>query len=256
MAYSGGTDSVFLAAVAAAVLKGRFLAVTAGSPAYPPEELRSARRTAAQLGFKHLVIKTGELKDSRFSSNGPQRCYYCKRRLFAALRRLADERGISCVMDASNASDKNDHRPGSRAGKEFKVRSPLQEAGFDKEDIRRASRRMGLPTWNKPAAACLVSRVSYGIPLTAGLLARINRAEQALVRLGLPGVRIRHYGGLCRIETDVKLFPLLLRKREKIVSVLKKSGYSHITLDLQGYRQGSLNLDLPAGRSFIRSGRP
>jgi len=248
LAYSGGVDSVFLAAVAGEVLKDDLLAVTADSPTYPPEELRFARKAAAHLGLRHLVIKTAELKDKRFSSNSSERCYYCKRRLFAELRRLADARGIKYVIDAANISDNADYRPGNRAKKEFFVRSPLQEAGFNKEDIRRASKKMGLSSWNKPAMACLASRIAYGTPLRAELLARINKTEQFLGRSGLPGARVRHYGNLCRIETDVKYFPLLLRKRREIVSVLKRAGYSHITLDLQGYRQGSLNLDLPSAR--------
>lgn len=251
LAYSGGVDSVFLAAVAGEVLKDDLLAVTADSPTYPPEELRFARKAAAHLGLRHLVIKTAELKDKRFSSNSSERCYYCKRRLFAELRSLADARGIKYVIDAANISDKSDYRPGNRAKKEFSVRSPLQEAGFDKEDIRRASKKMGLSTWNKPAMACLASRIPYGTPLRAKLLARINKAEQFLCGLGLPGTRVRHYGNLCRVETDIEYFPLFLRKREKIVSALKRSGYSHITLDLQGYRQGSLNLDVAFARPSI-----
>ncbi len=244
LAYSGGTDSVFLAAVAGEALKDRLLAVTADSPTYPPEELRFARSMAARLGLKHLVIKTREVENGKFFSNPPDRCYYCKRALFAALRGIADKRGTSCVIDASSLSDKKDYRPGSRAKKEFGVRSPLQEAGFDKEDIRKESRRMGLPTWNKPAMACLASRVPYGTPLEPGLLKRINRAEQALAGMGLPGARLRHYGSLCRIETDTSYFKTILKKRERVVSILKRAGYRHITLDLQGYRQGSMNLDI------------
>jgi len=242
VAFSAGTDSTFLLKVASIVLPPeKIIAVTADSATYPKEELLSSRNIARMLGVRHRVIRTSELKDKRFTENPVNRCYFCKKELFSRLKDMAERFGLNFVADATNASDKDDFRPGNRAKKEFKVRSPLQEAGFNKEDIRLLSRRMGLSTWNKPALACLASRIPYGRKITPGILARINNAEAFLRQLGFEQVRLRHYNGLCRIEVPKKDIPGLMNRKDLIVEKLKRLGYNYITVDLEGYRTGSLN---------------
>ncbi|MFA5410791.1 MAG: ATP-dependent sacrificial sulfur transferase LarE [Candidatus Omnitrophota bacterium] len=241
IAYSGGADSTLLLVVARDVLQDRVLAVTADSPAYPPEEMAFAKKTAKALGARHLIIKTRELKDKNFVNNPPQRCYFCKKGLFRRLQEIALKSKLNFVADASNISDRQDHRPGNQAKREFKVRSPFQEAGFTKQDIRKLSKKLGLGTWNKPALACLASRIPYGTRITPALLKRINSAERGLKELGFKQVRLRHYNGLCRIEVSKNDIPALIGKRAAVVRNLKKLGYNYITLDLEGYRSGSLN---------------
>jgi uncharacterized protein len=242
VAFSGGADSSFLLSIASRMLaKDKLLAVTAKSATYPPEELAFAREFARSLKVRHKVISTAELSDKRFVANPRRRCYFCKRELFSRLKVIAGGNKLNFVLDASNISDKSDFRPGVRAKDELGVRSPLQQAGFTKEDIRRASKRLGLSTWNKPALACLASRIPYGTRISPALLARINRAEHLLRALGLTQVRLRHYGRLCRIEALKKETPLLLRRGEYVVDKLKGLGYNYVTVDLQGYRTGSMN---------------
>lgn len=241
VAYSGGTDSTLLLVVARNVLQERVLAVTADSPTYPPEELAFAKKTAQAFGVKHIIIKTRELKDKSFVNNPPQRCYFCKKGLFRRLREIALKSKLNFVADASNISDQKDYRPGNQAKREFKVRSPFQEAGLTKEDIRKLSKKLGLGTWNKPALACLASRIPYGTRITPALLKRINDAERGLKKLGFKQVRLRHYNGLCRIEVFKDEIPALIRKRDAVVRNLKKLGYDYVTLDLEGYCSGSLN---------------
>jgi uncharacterized protein len=241
VAYSAGADSTFLLKVAWDCLGDKVLAVTADSPTYPQQELNCAKKIARQFGVRHKVIKTSEFKDRRFVSNSQNRCYYCKSELFSKLKRIARQNNLRFVIDASNLSDKQDFRPGSLAKRELGVRSPLQEAGFTKEDIRQASRKLGLVTWDKPAQACLASRVPYGVKLLPQVLRRINRAESYLRKIGFRQVRLRHYNGLCRIEVLKNDLPALMRKRALIVAKLKKLGYHYVTLDLEGYRTGSMN---------------
>lgn len=242
IAYSGGVDSTFLLKVAVGVLKNKVLAVTAVSPTYQNEELIFSKRLAKELGVRHKIIKTDELEDKRFAMNPANRCYYCKKELFGRLKEIAKEFDLNFVADASNISDKQDYRPGSKAKEELRVRSPLQEAGFTKEDIRQASRRLGLATWNKPAMACLASRIPYGKEITFGALARINKAEKFLRQLGFAQVRLRHYNGLCRIEIFKDDILALVHKRDIVVKKLKNLGYNYVTVDLEGYRTGSMNL--------------
>jgi len=241
IAYSGGLDSTFLLKVASEVLGRNALAVTANSATYPGQELEFTKGMAHSLGVRHRIIMTGELKDKNFVANSARRCYFCKKELFTRLKIMARAEKINFVLDATNFSDKWDFRPGSKAKKELGVRSPLEEAGFTKEDIRKASRRMGLATWNKPSLACLASRIPYGTKITIPLLRRIERGEESLNQMGFKQVRLRTYNGLCRIEVYKAEIPKLLRKSAMIVDKLKKIGYEHITLDLQGYRTGSMN---------------
>ncbi len=242
IAFSGGADSTFLLKVAAEVLpKDKILAITASSATYPKEELILAKNIANSLGIRHKVIKTGELKDKKFISNPVNRCYFCKSELFRKLKNIAAKNKLNFVADASNASDKLDFRPGNIAKKEREVRSPLQEAGLTKQDIRLLSRKMGLVTWDKPSLACLASRIPYGTKITPRLLSRINKAENILREMGFKQVRLRHYNGLCRIEVLKNDIPALIFKRNLVIEQLKNLGYNYITVDLEGYRTGSLN---------------
>jgi uncharacterized protein len=242
LAYSGGVDSSFLAAVAGEVLGCRFLAVTAASETYSDEELREARALARRLGFRHRVIRTRELSCPAFSSNPPKRCYHCKRELFLKLGKLAAREKLGFLLDGQNADDRSDFRPGARAARELGARSPLQEVGLKKSEIRELSRAMKLPTWNRPAAACLASRIPYGQRITAGRLRRIAAAEKFLRSLGLGQLRLRDHGTIARIEgpaADIR--KLCGAARGKVVRQLKRLGWTYVTLDLEGYRMGSLN---------------
>lgn len=242
VAFSGGQDSAFLLKICALVLPpDKILAVTAISATYPKGELAKAKILAKHIGARLKVIRTGELNNKKFTANPIKRCYFCKKELFTKLIGIARQNKLNFVLEASNLSDKLDYRPGSIAKKELKIESPLVDAGFSKEDIRRLSKKLGLPSWNKPSLACLASRIPYGAKITAGLLSRVDRAEEYLISLGFKQVRLRHYNGLCRIEVDKNDLHRLLKKREAVVKRLKGLGYNYITLDLEGYRQGSLN---------------
>jgi pyridinium-3,5-biscarboxylic acid mononucleotide sulfurtransferase len=241
VAYSGGVDSTFLLKVCRQVLGDNVLAVTGDSATYPAQELAFAKKAARDIGSRHLIIKTDELADKRFTANSPRRCYYCKSELFGALKSLAKEKKMNFVIDASSVSDRHDYRPGSKAGQLLGVRSPLEEAGFTKEDIRKASRALKLSTWDKPSLACLASRIPYGTPIAPALLGRISKAEKFLQGLGFRQVRLRHYNGLCRIEVPESNIAALVAQRDRITRRLKKLGYQYITIDLQGYRTGSMN---------------
>lgn len=243
IAYSGGVDSTFLASVANEVLGGRALIVTANSSTYPREELEQARAIAKKLGVHYLEIETDELKNPNFVANTRDRCYYCKQELFQELRQVALAKGLSWVADGSNYDDLSDYRPGSRAAAELRVRSPLCEVRLTKEEIRVLSRERGLPTWSKPAMACLASRLPYGTPVTQDILEKIAQGEAYLRRLGIQQLRLRHHGDIARIEVDEKNMRLFLDNKNRITTVkqLKALGYSYITLDLAGYRSGSLN---------------
>jgi uncharacterized protein len=242
VAFSGGLDSSFLLKVATLVLpKKKILAVTADSSTYPHEELSFSKKFASQLDVRHKIIRTGELKDRSFIANPINRCYFCKSELFSKLRAESKKLKLNFVLDATNASDKNDFRPGKEARRQFKIRSPLEEAGITKKDIRILSKKLNLNTWNKPSLACLSSRIPYGRKINYGLLSKINQAEICLRKLGFRQVRLRDYDRLCRIEVDKKDIPYLVRKRDLIVAKIKGLGYNYVTLDLEGYRTGSLN---------------
>ncbi len=244
VAYSGGADSTFLLKAAVDALgRDNVLAVTADSPTYQPSELKNAKKMARKLGARHIVIYTNELDNPNFSANPVDRCYYCKSELFSRLKELAKKEGISFVVDASNIDDRLDYRPGAKAKEELGIRSPLQEAGFSKLDIRRFSKKLGLSTWNKPAMACLASRLPYGEKISEDKLMRIEMAEDFLRRLGFRQVRVRRHGDVARVEVPPGRIKLLNegRIRGKIINKFKTLGFMYITLDLQGYRTGSLN---------------
>lgn len=245
VAYSGGVDSTLLLALALEELgPERVLAVTARSETYPESELRQAQEVAEALGARQRIIHTHELDDPRFASNPPDRCYFCKQALFSDLWRIAREEGLAAVVYGGNADDLGDHRPGMRAAKEMGARAPLLEAGMTKEDIRAASRQLGLPTWDKPAMACLSSRFPYGTPLTAEALRRVGAAEEFLRQeIGLRQFRVRHHDPVARLEVPPEEWDRLLEEpaRNRIIARLRELGYLFIALDLAGFRSGSLN---------------
>jgi len=243
VAYSGGVDSSLLVATAHRALGARALAVSAASPLYPPREIEDAQALTRRLGMRHLIIETRELDDPCFVANDLNRCYHCKRQLFQELLRIASAEGLGWVVDGSNYDDLDDFRPGQRAAQELGVRSPLCEAGLTKTEIRALSREQGLPTWDKPPLACLASRLPYGTPVTLDLVSRIAQAEEYLHSLGVTQVRVRHHGDLARIEVDPESLASLMEpgKRREVVRRLRALGYTYVTLDLAGYRTGSMN---------------
>ncbi len=241
VAYSGGVDSTFLLKSVKDALGKNVLAVTAVSPTYPKNELLFAKRMARRIGVRHKIIHTREDKNPRFAANPVNRCYYCKKELFGRLKKIASREKIKFVLDASNFSDKKDFRPGNLAKKEFAVRSPLVQVRFSKEDIRRESKKLKLPTWQKPSLACLASRIPYGTKISPVALSRIEKAEELICSLGMQQVRVRDYGDSCRIEVEKSALPRLLKKSNLFVEKLKSLGYNYITVDLEGYRTGSMN---------------
>src|SRR5437667_967785 len=242
VAYSGGVDSAYLACVASDVLGNRALAVTADSASYPERHRRLAIQIAQQFGLRHEIIHTQELDRPEYRANPANRCYYCKHELYTHLSRVAADRQ-AIVIDGNNADDRGDYRPGRQAAREFGVRSPLDEVDLGKDDIRELSRRAGLPTWDEPASACLSSRIPYHAEVTDEKLRMIERAEQALHALGFRVCRVRHHDALARIEIGRDEMPRALDAEigAAIVRELKAIGYKYVSLDLQGYRTGSLN---------------
>ncbi|NPV29081.1 MAG: ATP-dependent sacrificial sulfur transferase LarE [Firmicutes bacterium] len=248
VAFSGGVDSTFLLWVARQELGDRVCAVTASSPVDPEREVEEARQLARKLGVEHFVIHFDPLLLPEYRANPPERCYYCKKLLYTKFWELAREKGLAWVIDGGNRDDEGDYRPGRRAGRELRVRSPLQEAGLSKEEIRLLSREAGLPTWDKPAAACLASRIPYGEEITREKLQRIERAEEFLHALGCRLVRVRSHGRLARIEGGAEEAPLIFRHRQEVSGFLKELGFLYVTLDLAGYRTGSMNEELPGAK--------
>ena len=244
VAYSGGVDSTFVAAVASDVLSDRALAITGVSPSIPQSEVQEAKELARRFGIAHELIDTQEMDDPNYVANSPNRCFHCKDELYGRLMVMARERGFDHVVDGCNLDDTGDFRPGRRAAEQHGVRSPLVDAGLIKDDIRALSRERGLPTWDKPAMACLSSRIPYGTPVTVEALGRIGDAEAYLRSLGLRQLRVRHHDDVARIETDEAGLELLVARRAEVVERLKALGYLYVTLDLAGYRSGSLNAAL------------
>ena len=242
VAFSGGQDSAFLLKICSMLLPAdRILAVTAISATYPEAELAKAKILAKDIGVRLKIIRTAELSNKEFAANSTKRCYFCKKELFLKLIAIAKPNKFHFVLEASNLTDTKDYRPGNIAKKELRIESPLLKAAFSKDDIRKLSKKLGLSSWNKSSLACLASRIPYGTKISSGLLKRIDQAEAYLTGLGFRQVRLRHYNGLCRIEVEKKDIPRLLNKRQGIVERLKGLGYNYITIDLEGYRQGSLN---------------
>ena len=243
VAFSGGVDSTFLLKVAQDVLGNNVMAVIASSATYPEREQQEALCIAEDLNVKYKVIHTKELDNPHFRENPPERCYFCKKELFSRLKEIAVEENIPHVCDGCNFEDTFDFRPGTRAAKELDVRSPLKEDRLGKKEIRVLSKKLGLPTWDKPSMACLSSRFPYFMPIDNESLRQIDSAEEYLRTKGFSQLRVRHHGQIARIEIDPSDFSVIMEKqtREEIVVNLKKIGYLYVTLDLAGYRTGSMN---------------
>ena len=246
IAFSGGVDSSFLLKVAHDTLtpaKGRVLAVTATSSTYPARELEEARQIARLIGAEHRVIQSEELDIAGFAQNPPNRCYYCKGELFGILVGIARKEGIGAVLDGANADDSLDYRPGAQAAREAGVISPLKEAGLTKAEIRELSKDMGLPTWNKPAFACLASRFPYGETITQTKLSKVERAEEVLRTLGFNQIRVRFHGDVARIELNPDEIARAVEPEisSKIYRQFKEIGFAYVTVDIMGYRTGSMN---------------
>jgi uncharacterized protein len=243
VAFSGGVDSTYVAAAAFDALGGRALAVTGVSPSIPRSEVEEARQLAAQIGIAHREIETREMDRAGYVENSPDRCFYCKDELYALLGEMTRIEGYEHVVDGCNLDDTGDHRPGRRAAAEHGVRSPLIEAGLTKDEIRRLSKERGLPTWDKPAMACLSSRIPYGTPVTVEVLDQVEEAEAFLRSLGLRQLRVRHHGQVARIELDESGMAVLMNggRRSAVVERFKQLGFLYVTLDLAGFRSGSMN---------------
>jgi pyridinium-3,5-biscarboxylic acid mononucleotide sulfurtransferase len=241
VAFSGGVDSTLLLRAARDALGDRAVAATGLSQSYAAEEMDEAARIAREIGAEHVMVATMELTDPRYANNSHQRCFFCKSELYGKLRQAADERGLAHVIDGTNADDVGDFRPGMRAARELGVRSPLQEVGLSKTEIREISRELGLTTWDKPAAACLSSRFAYGDPITVEKLRQVAAAESFLRSLGYRGFRVRHHDAVARLEFPTELLTEVLERSEEIVAGVKAAGYRYVALDLEGYRLGSMN---------------
>ncbi len=241
VAFSGGVDSTFLLHAAKAALGDTVVAASGLSETYADEEMDDARRFAGLIGVRYEVVPTMELNDPRYADNSHQRCYFCKQELYTRLAALRDQLGFATVIDGANADDLADFRPGARAATELGVRSPLQEAGLTKAEIRTLSRAFDLPTWDKPAVACLSSRFAYGDPITVEKLSQVGRAERAIRRLGFRGARVRHHDAVARIEVPPDLLEQAFAVRAELTEAVRAAGYRYVTLDLEGYRTGSQN---------------
>lgn len=247
VAFSGGVDSTFLLKVAHDVLRDRVIAVTATSASFPQRELGEATDFCRKNGIRHIVIQSEELDVEGFSGNPPNRCYLCKKELFTKMKEAASQNGMKYVAEGSNTDDLGDYRPGMQAIRELQILSPLREAGLGKEDIRKLSRQMNLPTWDKQPFACLASRFPYGEQITREKLAMVEKAEQYLLDLGFKNVRVRHHGDTARIEVagnERKIF-FDLDLMEKVDKAFREIGFAYTALDLKGYRTGSMNEVLP-----------
>jgi uncharacterized protein len=244
VAFSGGADSALVARVATDLLGPELVScVTAVSASLAPEELADCRALAREWGLRWHTVSTDELHEPAYAANDADRCYHCKASLLSALAPLAEASSAVVVLGV-NLDDLGDHRPGQRAAAERGARFPLVDAGLTKDDVRAVSRHLGLRTWDKPAAACLASRVPYGTPVTLGTLTTVSRAESALRALGFGQLRVRHYGDLARIELDGDDLLDAVQRRDEVVAAVRGAGYRYVTLDLEGFRSGNLNLAL------------
>jgi uncharacterized protein len=242
VAYSGGVDSTLLLRLAHDCLGGeQVLALTAVSPSLPARELEEAQAVAQEIGVHHMLLESRETEDPRYLANAPNRCYFCKTNVYDLLIDYAQQEGYPVVVDGTNADDVDDHRPGRKAALERGVRSPLQEAGLTKAEIRNLARALELPNWNKPSAACLSSRIPYGTPITLEMLSQVERAELVFKEMDFGQLRVRHHDDIARIEVDPEDFEEVLAHRDQIVEELQALGYTYITLDLAGFRSGSMN---------------
>lgn len=241
VAYSGGVDSTLLLKIAVDELGPDAIALTAVSASLPAAEKEAAESLARQIGAAQELIYSQEMEDERYLANNPDRCFFCKNEVYGELVAYAQEHGYLVVLDGTNADDAGDHRPGRQAASKHGVRSPLLEVGLTKAEIRTLARQHGLPNWNKPAAACLSSRIPYGQHITLEALSQVEQAEAALRRLGFDTLRVRHHDTTARIEVEPQNFSAILAQRDEIVNALEALGFTFVTLDLRGFRSGSLN---------------
>ena len=241
VSYSGGVDSTLVLKLAHDELGARALGVYIHSPIMVGWELDEAVAVAAHIGARLRVVQGCELGNADFVRNAPDRCYHCHAANYPLLAQVAAEEGLAAIVDGANVDDLGDHRPGRRASLERGVRSPLLEAGLSKAEIRAISRQLRLPTWDKPSMPCLASRIPYGTPVSVEILRQVERGENALRELGFSELRVRHHGAVARVEVPPADFPRILAQREAIVRSLKSAGYLYVTLDLEGFRSGSLN---------------
>ena len=242
VAFSGGVDSSLLLSLAIETLgQEKVLAAIAVSTIFPQRELKTAKQIARQIGVELIEFRTPQLTDSAFTANPTDRCYYCKMLLLSHLKKVAAKRGFAAVVTGTNIDDQRDYRPGLRAEKEMGISQPLQEAAITKADIRALSRRMALPNWNTPSNACLATRVAYNEPITVEKLHRIEKAEQALHDMGFSQLRVRDHEPIARIEVNSQQIAKAVEMRERILEAVKKLGYAYVTLDLEGFRSGSMN---------------
>jgi len=243
VAFSGGVDSTFLLMVAHQTLNGRALAITARSGLFPAREMDEARDFTATNGIRHIIYDVNEFSIAGFAENPENRCYLCKKSLFTRFRQIAGEQGIEHLLEGSNVDDDSDYRPGTQAVREIGALSPLREAGLTKSEIRQLSREMGLPTWDKPSFACLASRFPYGETITPEKLKAIEISEKLLFDMGFKQVRVRHHGNLARIEVNSDEMEKLTSPSisEAIYSGIQQAGFKYVTLDIKGYRTGSMN---------------
>src|SRR5215207_4356951 len=245
VAFSGGVDSSLALAIAARALpKGSVLAVTSNNETYLPSELGQAETFVRSLGVEHLVVNTRELDDPNYAKNPANRCYFCKSTLYSDLAKIAEEKGFRCVIDGANKDDEGDHRPGRKAAKEIGVVSPLSVVRMRKDEVRELAKFLGLPSWDKPALACLSSRFPYGQEITPEKLAQVARAEEFMRRQGYRQVRVRHHGEIARLEIGPDELEKAFKQREEISTELTAAGFLYVTLDLVGYTPGSLNATL------------
>ena len=251
VAFSAGVDSAFLSEAAHRTLGDRAVAVTGRSVTLAASELEESIALAARIGIRHRIVDTAEIADESFGNNPPNRCYFCKNELYSILRRVAAEEGMAVVADGSNADDVGDHRPGMQAARELGVRSPLMEAGMTKADIRALSKAFGLPTWDKPAQACLSSRFPYGDRITPEKIAQVEKAESLLRELGFRQLRVRHHGAVARIEAPKEEVPRFVQEdvSRRVIAGVKEAGFTYVTIDLEGFRSGSMNEVLEAARA-------
>ena len=241
VAFSGGVDSALVMAVAKQVLGYKVLAATAVSPSLASGEKEEAMALAEAVGVRHVLIETHEVERSDYSANTLDRCYFCKDTAYGVFTDLAAKEGFGAVIDGTNADDQGDHRPGRKAARQHGVRSPLAEGGLTKDDVRAWARELGLSAWDKPASACLSSRIPYGSEVTPAKLRQIEQAEVALRALGFRQCRVRHHGPVARVEIEGPRLAEALAARESIVARLKEAGFAYVTLDLEGFRSGSMN---------------
>ena len=241
IAFSGGVDSTFLTKIAYDVLGENVMAVTVSSSIFPKRELEESKQFVKQIGIKHVIIDFDEIKINNFTKNPINRCYYCKKELFSKIKKVAKENHLNYILDGSNVDDISDYRPGMKALEELGVVSPLRDVGFSKQEIKKLSKHMQLDTWDKPAFACLASRFPYGIEITKSRLDQVEKAEAFLYSLDIKQFRVRYHTDIARIEVEKNDFPLILKHSDEITKKFKKIGFKYVTLDIEGYRMGSLN---------------